>query len=89
MARKIVTDALKANELAWSLGNISSDDGCKIEDYPDAELVAEAKWVLSTFSESGHDNCQYLKGDGGAESLKTARREKRQIQRFLEKYASD
>jgi len=87
VTRQIVTDALKADELSHSLDNISSDDNCEIEDYTDAELVAEAKWVLSCYSEPGHIHCQMLTGDDGPESQKTARREKRQLQRFLKKHA--
>ena len=86
MTRRIVTDALKVDELSYSLDNISHDDKCEIEDYTDTELIAEAKYVLSCYSEPGHIHNWMMIGDCGPEDQKTARREKRQLQRFIKKY---
>ena len=56
-AKKTLLDrALAIDELAESLGRIAQDDKRAVESYTDAEIMAEARYVLSCFNESGHIN---------------------------------
>lgn len=85
--RQIIKDALKIGELEESLNNISHDDGCEIENYKDYEIVEEAKYVLSTFNESGHNNNAWLHGDDGiAGPCSEARAQYKALKRFIAKY---
>ena len=74
-------------ELAESLENIAHDDGREVGDLTQAEVVAEARYVLSTFHEGGHANNEDLCGDNGDESRRDASRQVRMLNRFIRKYS--
>jgi len=70
MKQTILQKALKIRELEVSLQNIAADDKRKLESYTDAEILSEAKYVLSCFFEGGHQSndeliCEY--GDKAAQ----------------------
>ena len=87
MERQIIMDAKKVDELWYTLDNISCDDGCEIESYTDSQIIEEAKYVLSTYTEDGHVNQIMLEGDGrdGKVERKVALKECRQLRWFLKK----
>jgi hypothetical protein len=86
--RAIIKAALKIDELAYDLENISTDDKKKIEDYTDSEIVHEAEYVLSLFLNPNetHWNREDFLGENGAEQQKWARTEIRKLQAFIKKY---
>jgi hypothetical protein len=84
--RQAVLDALKSDELANSLENISTDDKCEISDYTDDELVHEAKYVLSCFYESGHINNSALLDEYEEGLVKWAKKEIKTLKNFIKKY---
>lgn len=86
--RAILKAAGKIGELAYTLDNISSDDGKEWADYTDAEIVNEAEYVLHTFFEDGHYNGQALSGDleDGEYDQKWARGEVRKLKALIKKY---
>ena len=68
--KTILQKALKIRELSETLQNIAHDDKRQIESYTESEILAEAKYVLFTFFEGGHQNndeliCEY--GDKAAQ----------------------
>jgi hypothetical protein len=87
--RAIIKSAKAISELAYDLDNICTDDKKKIEDYTDAEIVNEAKHVLSLFTDSNetHWNAEDLRGENGAEQQKWARGEVRMLKSFIKKYS--
>lgn len=80
-----IKDALKSNELAISLENISTDDNKAISDYTLQEVLAEARYVLSCFFESGHVNNEWLNSDDKEERM-DARKEVKTLKLFIKKY---
>ncbi len=87
MTRQIIKDALKIDELAYNLDNISTDDKVKIEDIPDDEVIGEAVYVLNLFFEPGHINNTALVGEpDGDYNRKWALSEIRKLRAFLKKY---
>jgi len=82
-------DAMKIDELAYTLGNISQDDKKPITAYTADEVVDEAKYVLNLFINSayGHINHEALMGDEGADQQKWANRQVRQLRSFIKKYS--
>jgi len=85
--RTLVLDALKCSELEHSLDIISTDDGKRIEDYTNAEIITEAQYVIGLFTEGGTAQSESLSGDCGKESQRNARRELRELKAFLKKHA--
>ncbi len=85
----IHTDAIKIDELAYTLNNISTDDKKAIADYTKVELIEEAKYVLNLFINSayGHINHEALMGYEGADQQKWANRQVRQLRSFIKKYS--
>jgi len=77
------------SELAYDLDNISTDDKKKIEDYTDAEILREARHVLSLFTDANetHWNAEDLRGENGPEQQKWARGEVRMLNAFIKKYS--
>lgn len=70
MRKTLLQKALNIRELEVTLKNISLDDKRAIESYTDEEILEEARYVLSTFFEGGHQNnddliCEY--GDKAAQ----------------------
>lgn len=88
MARAIIKAALAIDELASTLNNISEDDHKDIHDYTDAEIVHEAKYVLSTFHEGGHMNNDALIGEMEHDTCNAAwaRREVKKLRALIAKY---
>lgn len=85
--REIVRDALKCEELAYSLVEVCSvDDNCEVDDYSDLDILSEAVYV--------HD--KFLAGNGfihydelvssDPETRKIAKRQFGQVKRFLKKW---
>jgi hypothetical protein len=82
---KFHEEAKKIHELGVSLENISNDDGKEITDYTQAEIVDEARYVLSTFFEGGHCNNDDLTGKD-KELRSSAKRQVAQLKRLIKKY---
>jgi hypothetical protein len=85
MNRPILKDIERSDELMYVLGNISQDDGKSISDYSDAELLHEAKYVLSCFYEGGHDNNEALT-DRSNEAHGWATKNVRALNNIITKY---
>jgi hypothetical protein len=85
----IYTDAMKIDELAYNLGNISHDDKKQVTDYSAEEIVSEARYVLGLFinPNEGHINNEALRGDEGPDQRHWARKQVRQLKAFIKKYA--
>ncbi len=81
-------EAMRIDELAYTLENISTDDRKPITDYSAADIVAEARYVLELFVNpaQGHINSEALAGDEGAEQQRWARQQVRQLRAFIKKY---
>jgi hypothetical protein len=77
------------SELSNSLDNISADDKKQIQDYTDAEILHEAKYVLGLFTDPNetHWNAEDLRGENGASQQKWAKAEVRKLQAFIKKYS--
>lgn len=84
--RDILTKATDIYELALTLQNISEDDNKDISDFTDKEIVDEAKYVLSTYNESGHANNDELIGEAGPEAKKNAQKEVNKLKQLIKKY---
>ena len=86
--RAIIKSALAISELAYSLENISTDDGKQISDYTDSEIVNEAGYVLGLFTDPNetHWNAEDLRGENGEDQQKWARAEVRKLVSFIKKY---
>jgi hypothetical protein len=89
MTRAIIESALSINELAHTLDNISYSDKKKIEDYTDAEILHEAKYVLGLFIDpnESHWNAEDLRGENGLEQQKWAKTEVRKLKALIKKYS--
>ena len=84
--RAIVKTAATIRELHQTLLNISSDDNKEIDDYSDSEIVAEARYVLSTYFESGHINNDMLNGEYGSDEQRLAAQDVRKLRTLTKKY---
>ena len=82
-------EAMRIDELAYTLDNISTDDRKAITDYSAADIVAEARYVLELYVNpaQGHINSEALAGDEGAEQQRWARQQVRQLRAFIKKYS--
>ena len=85
--RAIVKSAMAIDELANNLQQISRDDNKAVNDYTDAEIVHEAKYILSCFHEDGHLNNEDYIGENGAEQQKWAVDQVRKLNAFIKKFA--
>ncbi len=85
----IHTDAMKIDELAYTLNNISTDDKKAVADYAASEVIEEAKYVLDLFinPSQGHINHDALIGEEGPDQQKWASKQVRQLRSFIKKYA--
>lgn len=85
----IHTDAMKIDELAYTLNNISTDDKKAVADYAAFEVIEEAKYVLDLFinPSQGHINHDALIGEEGPDQQKWASKQVRQLRSFIKKYA--
>lgn len=80
----LLKKALKIKELEVSLENISQDDKKKLEEYSDEEIMEEARYVLSTFFEGGHNNNDILIGEwGDKQDQKEAKKQVNALKRLL------
>ena len=89
MTRAIIKSAFAINELANTLDNICADDKKKIEDYTDAEILHEAKYVLGLFTDptETHWNAEDLRGENGLAQQKLAKAEVRKLNAFIKTYS--
>ena len=85
--RAIVKSAMAIDELANNLQQISRDDNKPVSDYTDAEIVHEAKYILSCFHEDGHLNNEDYTGENGAEQRTWAVGQVRKLNAFIKKFA--
>lgn len=85
--RAIVKTAMSIDELANNLQQISRDDNKAINDYTDAEIVHEAKYILSCFHEDGHLNNEDFIGENGEEQRKWAVDQVCKLNAFIKKFA--
>lgn len=79
-------DALNIDELRVTLENISNDDKRTLESYTRKEVAAEAKYVLSTFFESGHLNNESYIGELGEAEYEWAASEVAKLQQFIKNF---
>jgi len=75
MNQTVLQRAMKIRELEESMNNIAHDDKRTLDSYSDAEIIEEAKYVLSCFYESGHNSndeltCEYGDKDAQREAKK-------------------
>jgi len=85
--RACVRDALKCDRLQDQLLNvICCDDGCEPDEYSDRQLVSEAMYMRSLYFEYGTVSNQEYHGEDGPEAKKQARKEVRQLTRFIDKW---
>ena len=80
-----LNNALKSDELFYSLERIASDDGKEIKDYTLLEVLSEARYVLSCFYEGGHVNNEWLNSDDIYEK-RMALKEVKALRSFINKY---
>ncbi len=87
--RVIIKSALAIDELRNNLENIATDDKKEIDQYTDAEILVEAKYVLEMFLDgrNPHWNYQDLQGENGPEQQKWAQGEVRKLRAFIKKYS--
>jgi hypothetical protein len=82
----MLNDALNIDELRVTMENISSDDKRAIESYTQKEVVSEAKYVLSTFFESGHLNNDSYTGELGEDEYRWAMSEVKKLKQFIKRF---
>jgi hypothetical protein len=87
--RAIIRSALAIDELKNDLENIATDDKKEIDQYTDAEILVEAKYVLEMFLDgtNPHWNYEDLQGENGPEQQKWAQGEVRKLKAFIKKYS--
>jgi hypothetical protein len=83
----ILKSAMAIDELANTLQQIARDDNKQVTDYTNAEIVHEAKYVLSCFHEDGHLNNEDYIGENGEEQHKWAVGQVRKLNAFIKKFA--
>ena len=86
MVARYLKSAMQIDELANSLRTIAGDDKKNVEDYTQAEVVAEAKWVLSCFLEGGHLLNEALQGEDTPQEQRWARNQVSRLRRFIKRY---
>jgi hypothetical protein len=86
--KTILKAAMAIDELRNDLENIATDDKKQIEEYTDAEILKEAKYVLEMFlnGANAHWNYEDLQGENGPEQQKWARSEVRKLKAFIKKF---
>ena len=90
MNTPMITAALKIDELAYNLDNISNDDNKALEDYTAAEILAEATYVLDLFVNpaQGHINGEALRGQEGPKQTIWARGQVRKLKAFIKRFSN-
>ena len=84
--RNFWADAMEIQELMVVMENISADDKRTLESYTKKEVVAEAKYVLSTFFESGHMNNDSYIGEYGEDEYNWAVSEVSKLKAFIDRF---
>jgi len=84
--KSVLQAAMSIDELANNLKQIAQDDKKEVNQYTAAEIVHEAKYILSCFYEDGHLNNEDLQGEHGPEQQKWARSEVRKLNAFIKKF---
>ena len=86
--RAIIKSALAIDELQVDLENIATDDKKEIDQYTDAEVLVEAKYVLEMFLDgtNPHWNHEDFRGLNGPVQQKWAQGEVRKLKAFIKKY---
>jgi len=85
--RACVQDALKCDRLNDQLYNvICVDDDCEPDEYSDWQLVSEATYMRSLYFEGGTVSNMEYNGEEGLAVKKQARKEVRQLTRFINKW---
>lgn len=82
----ILKSAMAIDELANTLQQIARDDKKNVEDYSDAEIVHEAKYVLSCFHEDGHLNNEDFTGENGPDQQQWAKGEVKKLNALIKKF---
>ena len=82
----ILKAAMAINELANNLQQIAQDDNKQVADYTDAEILHEAKYVLSCFHEAGHLNNEDFIGENGEEFQKDAIGQVKKLNALIKKF---
>ena len=79
----------KIYEFSYDLDTIGECDGKEREDYTPQEILNEAKYVLSNYTEGGHVLNYELTGEdgNGAEEMRNAKREVAKLKRFITKWS--
>ena len=85
--RKILKDLSKNYILQEQIELIAGDDGINYWEYSDKEIIAECVYHLKRYHpDSGFDDGEAFNGDYGIEEQKQAKKECREIKRFLKKH---
>jgi hypothetical protein len=83
---KYLTDAMKCAELDESLRRIASDDKRVVESYTLQEVLEEAKYVESCYTEGGHSFNDELHNSDSKIRMR-AWAELRKLRTFIKKYS--
>jgi hypothetical protein len=86
--RYLIKDFLKCDELKWQFQQILQDEQKPIESYEAEFLINEAKYVRDKYLNSEDQWTHYymISGQDGLESQAIAKKELRQINKFLQKW---
>ena len=87
LQRPIVKAALAIGELAYTLNNVCNDDGIKVSDLSDDQIVSEACYVLSLFDERGTLQREMLDGECGPSEQRYARENVKKLNALISKFA--
>jgi hypothetical protein len=87
--RPLVKAALKIDELAYTLGNIATDQRIEIDALPDDEILSEARYVLDLFVNpaQGHINGEALRGEEGPAQRRWAQGQVRKLRGFIQRHS--
>jgi hypothetical protein len=85
MDNKIYSDCWSSGELSINIENWLCDANIKLHNLTPEQIVDEAKYVLSTFFESGHSNNDILNCEF-PEDRKYAKKEVKALKTFIKKY---
>lgn len=84
----LIKDFLKCSELKWQFEQIFQDDQKPIDQYEAKFLISEAKYVRDKYLKANDEWTHYymISGQDGLESQALAKKELRQINKFLQKW---
>lgn len=78
-------DVMNLTELFYSLENISGDDRKTLKEYTQAEVVAEAVYILGCYLEGGHSLNEDLYSDD-PQICFMANEEVKGLRKYIKKY---